>query len=222
MKITRSIMNQRYTTTTLLLLAVCAAGAQTAAPDAQEIRVTLLGTVPMPNLGRAGISTLVEAGPERFLIDAGSGVMERLVQAGFLMDPPSKLFITHLHSDHIVDISHLLLMPWTGPSQRKAPLEVWGPRGTREMMRHLEAAFAFDIHVRRDIDERISPEGINTTMAATGQDCRSTGEAFRDLWLVHRRLREPRPCRGQCPAGRMYEAGRYSVRPNRVQLLVSA
>src|SRR2546429_195727 len=40
------------------------------------------------------------------------------------------------------------------------PLEVWGPDGTRDMMRHLEEAFAFDIHVRRDVDENFSPDGI--------------------------------------------------------------
>lgn len=155
-------MNPRYTIRGLLFLCACAAAAQTAAPRAQEIRVTLLGTGvgPMGNLARAGTSTLVEAGADRFLIDAGSGTMERLVQAGFLMDPPSKLFITHLHSDHIADVPELLLFPWTGPSQRKVPFQVWGPPGTREMMRHLEAAFVFDIHVRRDIAEHISPEGI--------------------------------------------------------------
>jgi ribonuclease Z len=77
------------------------------------------------------------------------------------MHAPSKLFITHLHSDHVVGIPDLLLAPWTGPTQRKAPFEVWGPQGTREMMRSFEAAFAFDIHVRRDIDEHLSTEGIN-------------------------------------------------------------
>src|SRR5262249_35115392 len=112
-------MNQRYTRTGLLLLYACAAVAQTTAPGAQEIRVTLLGTGAGPVAGRAGISTLVEAGPDRFLMDAGLGVMERLIQAGLRMDPPSKLFITHLHSDHIVEIPALLLFPWAGPSQRK-------------------------------------------------------------------------------------------------------
>ena len=40
------------------------------------------------------------------------------------------------------------------------PLKVWGPDGTRSMVKHLEEAFSFDIHIRRDVDERFSAEGI--------------------------------------------------------------
>jgi ribonuclease Z len=86
--------------------------------------------------------------------------MERLVRSGRHMDDVSKLFITHLHSDHIVDVADLMLTPWSAPSQRKVPLEVWGPQGTRDMMQHLQLAFAFDIHIRRDVDEKAPPEGI--------------------------------------------------------------
>jgi ribonuclease Z len=138
------------------------AGQTTAGQAPTEMRVTLLGTAggPPVRIGRAGISTLVEAGGDRFLFDAGRGVMERLVQAGISMDGVTKLFVTHLHSDHVVDIPDLLLTPWSAPSERKVPLEVWGPEGTRDMMRHLEQAFAYDIHVRRDVDEKHSPEGI--------------------------------------------------------------
>lgn len=85
MNIMRCSMDQRYTTTGLLLLFAWAAVAQTPAPGAREIRVTPRGTSPI--VGRAGTSTLVEAGPERFLIDAGSGALERLVRAGFLLAP---------------------------------------------------------------------------------------------------------------------------------------
>jgi ribonuclease Z len=128
----------------------------------KEIRVTLLGTAsgPRVHLGLAGISTLVEAGGERFVFDAGRGFMQRLVQAGFPMNAVTKLFLTHLHSDHIVDVPDLMLTPWSAAPERKVPLEVWGPHGTRDMMRHLEEAFAFDIHMRRDVDESFSPDGI--------------------------------------------------------------
>lgn len=131
-------------------------------PVRKHIQVTLLGTSagPPAHAGQAGISTLIEAAGDRFLFDAGRGFMERLVRSGRQMDDVSKLFITHLHSDHIVDIADLMLTPWSAPSARRVPLEVWGPRGTRDMMQHLQSAFAFDIHIRRDVDEKASPEGI--------------------------------------------------------------
>jgi ribonuclease Z len=151
----------------VLLLCLCGTtGAQNAeqvngSVQPKEIRVTLLGTASGPRVhpGLSGISTLVEAGGERFLFDAGRGLMQRLVQAGFAMNAVTKLFLTHLHSDHVVDIPDLMLTPWSGAG-RTEPLEVWGPDGTRDMMRHLEQAFAFDIHVRRDVDENFSPDGI--------------------------------------------------------------
>ena len=151
----------------LLLCACGAAVAQTSEPvngsvPPKAIRVTLLGTASGPRVhpALAGISTLVEAGGERFLFDAGRGVMQRLVQAGFPVNAVTKLFLTHLHSDHVVDVPDLMLTPWSAQPERKVPLEVWGPDGTRDMMRHLEKAFAFDIHVRRDVDESFAPEGI--------------------------------------------------------------
>lgn len=146
----------------LLLLGGFIAFGQGISPTRQHIQVTLLGTSagPPAHAGQAGISTLIEAGGDRFLFDAGRGFMERLVRSGRQMDDVSKLFITHMHSDHVVDLPDLMLTPWSAPSARKVPLEVWGPQGTREMMQHLQSAFAFDIHIRRDVDEKASPEGI--------------------------------------------------------------
>jgi ribonuclease Z len=149
-----------------LALFVCTSAANLSAQDrspaAGEIRLTLLGTAAGPpvRVGVAGISTLVEVGDERFLFDAGRGFMQRLVQAGLPMSAVSKLFLTHLHSDHVVDVADLLLGGWAGPPPRRVPLEVWGPEGTRDMMTHLEEAFAFDIHVRRDVDEHTPASGI--------------------------------------------------------------
>jgi ribonuclease Z len=71
----------------------------------------------------------------------------------------TKVFLTHLHSDHIISLPELYLFPWASQGRNK-PLQVWGPDGTRSMLKHLQEAFAFDIHIRRDVDEKFSPEGI--------------------------------------------------------------
>ena len=134
------------------------------------IKVTLLGTAPGPpvRVGRAGISTLVEAAGQRFVFDVGYGSLARLVEAGLPLDGVSKVFLTHLHSDHVVDLPAFMLLPWAAPSARDVPLEVWGPDGTRDLVRHLGQAFAYDIHMRRDVDERASAKGIEVV----GRDIR--------------------------------------------------
>ncbi len=132
------------------------------AADQPAIKVTLLGTGagPVVRVNRYQTTTLVEAGGEKLLFDCGRGVLLRMVEAQIPMESVSKLFLTHLHSDHVVDIPDLLLSPWANRSARKVPLEVWGPDGTVDMMDNLQKAFAYDIHIRRDVDEKFSPEGI--------------------------------------------------------------
>jgi len=132
------------------------------APVAAEgFRVVVLGSGagPSVNLEQFGASILVEAGGERLLFDCGRGATLRLAQAGIPLASISRLFLTHLHSDHVVQIPDLLLTGWAGGG-RRVPFEVWGPQGTRDMFDHLQQAFAFDIHMRRDVDERIPGDGI--------------------------------------------------------------
>lgn len=115
-------------------------------------RVTLLGTgTPNPTIERFGPSTLVEAGSVRLLVDAGRGVVQRLHQLG--RGSSDVLFLTHLHSDHVVGIPDLLLTGWVTEGRNTA-LHVYGPQGTAEMMSHLRQAFSFDIGFRVSDDKR--------------------------------------------------------------------
>ncbi|MEP6847788.1 MAG: MBL fold metallo-hydrolase [Acidobacteriota bacterium] len=129
--------------------------------SSDSLKVVLLGTGPGPpvNLQQFGASTLVEAGNIRLLFDCGRGATLRLAQVGVPIGSISRLFLTHLHSDHVIQIPDLLLTGWAGGG-RKVPLEVWGPEGTSDMMDHLQHAFAYDIHIRRDVDEKIPGDGI--------------------------------------------------------------
>ena len=132
---------------------------QSASPD--NLKVVLLGSGvgPLVNLQQFGASTLIEAGGVRLLFDCGRGATIRLAQVGVPIGSISRLFLTHLHSDHVIQIPDLLLTGWVGGG-RSIPLEVWGPEGTRDMMDHLQQAFAFDIHMRRDVDEKAPGDGI--------------------------------------------------------------
>lgn len=131
------------------------------AAPAESLTVILLGTGggPPVNLQQFGASILVEAGGERFLFDCGRGATMRLTQVGVPIGTISRLFLTHLHSDHVIQIPDLLLTGWAA-GRRAIPLEVWGPAGTRDMMDHMQQAFAFDIHTRRDVDEKFPAAGI--------------------------------------------------------------
>jgi ribonuclease Z len=125
---------------------------------AQDIKVTLLGTGnPRPVMSRFGPSILVEAGKEKLLFDCGRGATQRLYQLKIPFTQVTGLFLTHLHSDHTVGIPDLWLTGWV--MGRETPLPVWGPEGTKAMMDHLQEAYAFDVHIRRDVDTKLPGAG---------------------------------------------------------------
>jgi ribonuclease Z len=125
-------------------------------PPGTAIRVLLFGTGggPAPNPTRGGPSALVEAGGERLFVDAGRSVVQRMAQAGVLPGQITRLFVTHLHSDHTIGVVDLWLSGWW--NFRDAPLEMRGPAGTRAMAQHLRQAYAADIELRAAAPERLS------------------------------------------------------------------
>src|SRR5262245_20607616 len=128
---------------------------------ASDFRVTLLGTgTPAPRPDRFGPSTLVEAGDQKLLIDAGRGATIRLYQLGVPLGRIDPLLLTHYHSDHTVGIPDLWLTRWLQShfAGRTAPLRVIGPTGAKTLMTHLQQAYALDIKIRTE-DEKLPPEG---------------------------------------------------------------
>jgi len=113
-----------------------------------KMRVTLLGTG-TPNLkdDQWGPSTLVQTGGTSLLFDCGRGTLLRIKQAGVNPEQISKVFLTHLHSDHIVGLPDLWLTGWG--MGRDAPLRLWGPKGTASVASHLMEAFSADVRGRQ-------------------------------------------------------------------------
>ena len=140
-----------------VLLAALSIGL-TLTSQAQNFKVTLLGTgSPHPRIDRFGPSILVQAGQKNLLFDCGRGASQRIEQLKIPFAVIDALFLTHLHSDHVVGIPDLWLTGWA--RGRKVPLQVWGPAGTKAMMSHLAEAYEFDLRIR-ELDDKLPAQAI--------------------------------------------------------------
>jgi len=111
--------------------------------------VTLLGVKGGPAI-RPGTSmptaTLVRMGGRTVLIDAGLGAAAGLCRAGVALTALDAVLITHLHSDHYLELGPLLHTAWTAGLRRAVP--VIGPAGLDRYWQGFRAAMAFDIETR--------------------------------------------------------------------------
>lgn len=147
-------MTSRFTRNVMVILLFLFAPVIT---RAQSLKITLLGTGnPGPSLERFGPSTLIEAGDERLLFDCGRGVPQRVFQLKIPFSHINALFLTHLHSDHVLGIPDLWLTGWV--LGRDTPLRLWGPTGTKDMTTNLQNAYEADIRIRI-ADEGLPKEG---------------------------------------------------------------
>lgn len=123
-----------------------------------DLSVLMIGVGnPSPRMDRFGPGTLIKAGETMLMFDAGRGGVQRLAQAGENFGDIDALFLTHLHSDHVVGIPDLLLTGWI-LRDRVRKFVVYGPTGTKSMMDHIYQAFAADIDIRIR-DNNADPEG---------------------------------------------------------------
>ena len=94
-------------------------------------KVVLLGTgSPRPCLERSQPAQLIEMGDQSFVVDCGEGVTTQLLRADRNVAEVQKVFLTHLHWDHILGYAGLV---WGGWSAGRPTLEVWGSPGTKRM-----------------------------------------------------------------------------------------
>ena len=99
-----------------------------------EIRLIACGTgMPSARRSQAATCFLVELGNgDKLLFDIGSGSHANLQGLMIPADFLTKIFLTHLHTDHWGDLTSLWAGGWT--AGRTGPLQVWGPSGAREDM----------------------------------------------------------------------------------------
>lgn len=132
-------------------------------PDGLHVGLCGAGS-PMPDPARAGPCTVVLAGRQLFVIDAGAGGTKNL---SLMNLPPGRVdavFVTHLHSDHIDDLGELMLQRWAAGG-RTTPVPVYGPTGVERVVAGFQDAYQLDrgYRIAHHGEKVIPPSGFGAT-----------------------------------------------------------
>ena len=120
--------------------------------------LTLLGTgCPKVDYKRFGPANLISSKKAKILVDCGSGITQRLDQIKISTSKIDALFLTHLHSDHVVDLYQLIISSWH--SYRTIPWKIYGPKGTKKFVKKLMDAW------KDERDQRIKYEARSSVQA---------------------------------------------------------
>ena len=116
--------------------------------------VTLLGTKGGPAV-RTGsslpTSNLIGLNGQLMVLDCGLGVTKGLIDQGIQLRNLSLIFISHLHSDHYLELGPLIHTAWTAGLKTK--VDIYGPAGIDDYW------VGFLASMKADIDLRIEDEG---------------------------------------------------------------
>jgi len=117
-----------------------------------ELRVTVLGSGdPWVRRSQASGSLLVEVGnteKDFFFFDLGSGALANFTALELPVESTTKLFLSHLHADHIGDVPGLLGS--FAKAGRVDPVHIWGggsddpALGLAAFIEHMNKAMAWD------------------------------------------------------------------------------
>jgi ribonuclease BN (tRNA processing enzyme) len=131
------------------------------------VNVTLLGTgCPAVDTVRYGPAQIVRHGGQAVLVDCGSGVSQRLLAAGAPGRDVDAVLLTHLHSDHIVDLFQLVISSWH--QGRDRPQRVFGPPGTQRYVDGLMALWRPELAQRMAHEQRPSTAALTVEVRETG------------------------------------------------------
>lgn len=169
----------------VLVLASPPAGAQT--------RVVVLGTgTPVPDPNRAGSGIAVVHNGRAYLFDVGGGVVRRAIEAsrrygipGLSPERIDRVFLTHLHSDHVADFWELAATLWW---RRAGRIRVWGPTGVAALVDGMEAMLAPDIRYRLGGSQPVTrPDGyrVHETAIEAGRVLEEDGIAIDAFEVPH-------------------------------------
>ncbi|MBE9554183.1 MAG: MBL fold metallo-hydrolase [Proteobacteria bacterium] len=125
------------------------------------MQLTLLGTgCPAVHAERYGPAQIVRHGDTTVLVDCGSGVTQRMAQAGISGRDIDAVLLTHMHSDHIIDLFQLVISSWH--QGRDRPMRVFGPQGTYAYVDGVVSLWQSELERRIEHERRPSALALQT------------------------------------------------------------
>jgi len=119
------------------------------------VKIVFLGTsgsMPTPIRGASAIA--IKRKGEVILFDCGEGTQRQMVAARIGFRRPTRIFISHLHGDHILGLPGLLQTMTL--LRRERPLQVYGPRGLLDFIKAFSSTLGgpgFPLEVHEILDE---------------------------------------------------------------------
>lgn len=169
-------------------------------------RLVLLGSKGGPALRPGGpwpSSSLLKFGGRTIVVDCGLGVTRGLAETGISLKSLDLVFITHLHSDHVLELGPLIHTAWT--AGLATPVTVFGPPGTGHYWQRFCQAMEFDIEIRI-VDEGRPDIGDLVSIVEFGE-----GRVMEERGLKVLALRVDHPPVTDCFALRFEHAGQSVV-----------
>jgi len=117
-----------------------------------DLRVIFLGTagsIPTPQRGLPAIA--IQRKGELILFDCGEGVQRQMIQAGVGFHRKTKVFVTHMHGDHMLGLPGLFQT--MSLLDREKKLEVYGPSGIRAFVEAIEQTVQFTLTFPIEVSE---------------------------------------------------------------------
>ena len=152
------------------------------------MKVVFLGTsgsIPTPRRGSPAVAVARER--ELLLFDCGEGTQQKMFAAHLGFGRPTKVFISHLHGDHILGLPGLIqTMSLLG---REQPLQIYGPRGLCQFLAFFSALFGgpnFSLEVEEIEETGEVCTGRGYTVSAVPADHGTEGWSYA-------LIEEPRP-----------------------------
>ncbi len=139
-----------------------------------SLRVVFLGTAgSIPTHQRNLPAIAVQRKAELILFDCGEGVQRQMIRAGIGFHRKTKVFITHMHGDHLLGLPGLFQTMSLLDRERK--LEVYGPSGIRAFVETTQQTVQFTLTFPLEVFEIEDPSVV----------CKEREYEVHAIWVDH-------------------------------------